>query len=231
MRLILLSSSFLSVFICVHLWLTFSFPILQRRASRVLARALWKTWPMLPDLLARYAPSDAHESAMTEKLRAFLESVKNPQDAFSRELAGDEALRGHVTGSAWIVNENRTRAVILHHAKLNKWVQPGGHCDDESDVLQVALREAREETGLEIAPLGGDIFDIDVHAIPEYWNTPSHFHYDIRFLFQADDAQAPILSSESRAVRWATLREAETLANSESVARMIRKTAKGSDGR
>ncbi len=179
---------------------------------------------MLSDLLARYAPSDAHESAMAARLRAFLETVKNSNDAFSRELAGEDAARGHVTGSAWIVNENRTRVVILYHAKLNKWVQPGGHCDVQSDVLQVARREAQEETGLDVTPLGAEIFDIDVHAIPEYWNTPSHFHYDIRFLFQADDAQTPIVSNESREVRWATLAEADELANSESVSRMIRKT-------
>ena len=182
---------------------------------------------MISELLARYQPADLHEAAMKTRLQTFLDSLPNHGAAFSREVNGEYSRGecGHITGSAWIVNENGTRAILLLHAKLQKWVQPGGHCDGESDAQQVAFREAREETGLQtLAPRSREIFDIDVHAIPEYWNTPRHFHYDIRFLFQADEHETPVVSHESREVRWTSLDEAESLAASESVARMIRKT-------
>lgn len=174
-------------------------------------------------LLQNYTPFDEHEAQMTAQLRAFLEGVASDA-VFGRDLAGEAPNWGHVTGSAWIVNEDASRVIMLYHAKLNKWVQPGGHCDGESDVLSVAMREAREETGLEVAPVTAEIFDIDVHRIPEYWNTPEHFHYDVRFLLRADSKTSPVVSHESRAVRWVSLEEAAQLSASTSITRMIEKT-------
>jgi hypothetical protein len=65
---------------------------------------------------------------------------------------------------------------------------------------------------------------VDVHEIPEYWNTPAHFHFDVRFLFEADENAQPVVSHESKAVRWVTLEEAEDLSGEESIKRMVRKT-------
>lgn len=178
----------------------------------------------LEELLSRYTPFDGHEAVMTGQLQAFLTGVNDSQEPFGRKLAGRKPHWGHVTGSAWIVNCDGLRVVLVHHAKLNRWVQPGGHCDGESDVLAVALREAQEETGLRVAPLQDGIFDIDVHLIPEYWNTPEHWHYDVRFLLRADDRMPPRVSDESHAVRWVTLQEAAMLNGGESVNRMVAKT-------
>jgi len=177
---------------------------------------------LLQSLLSRYAPFDETETAMKAQLTRFLERWSTP--AFARDLAGDETERGHVTGSAWIVNGDGSQVVLLHHAKLGIWVQSGGHCDGETDVANVALREAREETGLEVSLLDAGIFDLDVHRIPEYWNTPEHFHFDVRFLLQADGNRAPIVSDESREVRWVSLDEARALNNTPSITRMIEKT-------
>jgi 8-oxo-dGTP pyrophosphatase MutT (NUDIX family) len=176
---------------------------------------------MLLDQLKNYQPFDEHETRMAARLRRFLESAQNP---FARELAGQAPEHGHVTGSAWIVNPEYTQCVLLHHAKLGKWVQPGGHCDGDADVLNVAQREAIEETGLRVAPLQNGIFDIDIHEIPEYWNTPAHLHFDVRYLFVADPAQEIISNHESRGVRWLSLEEAGELSGEESVLRLIKKT-------
>ena len=178
----------------------------------------------LLQLLDRYTPFDENETAMVAQLRDFLLSLPEVADAFGRDLAGVAPHWGHVTGSCWIVNQDDTRVVLVHHAKLGRWVQPGGHCDDEGYVLAVALREAREETGLEVSSVSPAIFDVDVHPIPEYWNTPAHLHYDVRFLLRAYDTHSPVVSAESRAVRWVSMDEAEELSGSESVARMVKKT-------
>ncbi len=183
----------------------------------------------LVELLRAYTPWDAPEAAMTARLLAFLGDTPEGLNAFGRELAGIGTERGHVTGSAWIVNAASrnaagSRTVLVHHAKLGRWVQPGGHCDGDPDVPAVAMREAREETGLEVALLQSGIFDVDVHLIPEYWNTPAHWHFDVRFLLQADDEAAPCASAESRAVRWMPLEEAAALNPDASIVRMIGKT-------
>lgn len=176
------------------------------------------------DLLARYTPDDPGEAAMTARLRAFLAGLPDPRAAFGRAPAGSAPEWGHVTGSAWVVSPDGFRVVLVHHGKLNRWVQPGGHCDGDPDVLTVARRETREETGLDAAPLRSDIFDVDVHPIPAHGDTPAHIHYDVRFLLGADAAVAPVASAESHAVRWVTLNEAALLNSGASVARLIAKT-------
>jgi 8-oxo-dGTP pyrophosphatase MutT (NUDIX family) len=79
-----------------------------------------------------------------------------------------------------------SRFLLLRHRKLGRWLQPGGHLEsgDES-VFAAALREAREETGIESFefPIGEAILDVDVHPIPAHGPDPPHFHYDIRHLF------------------------------------------------
>lgn len=177
---------------------------------------------LLQTLLSQYKAFDETETAMAQHLARFLQRWSTP--AFARDLAGDETGRGHVTGSAWIVNRDGSQVVLLHHAKLGIWVQPGGHCDGETVVANVALREAHEETGLQVSLMDAGIFDVDVHRIPEYWNTPEHFHFDVRFLLQADENAAPIVSDESHEVRWVSLDEASALNSTPSVARMIEKT-------
>ena len=175
----------------------------------------------LSELLENHRPVDAHETAMVARLKAFL-SVEGAH--FGRDLAGTAPDWGHVTGSSWIVDESGENVVLVFHGKLQKWVQPGGHCEDESDVLSVAMREAREETGLDVRADGDVIFDVDAHEIPEYWNTPAHVHYDVRFLLRADLSQTPVVSEESRAVKWVSLDEAQKLSGERSVARMVEKT-------
>lgn len=158
---------------------------------------------------------------MVARLKQFL-AVEGAH--FGRDLAGAAPDWGHVTGSSWILDESGENVVLVFHGKLCKWVQPGGHCEDESDVLNVAMREAREETGLDVRADETAIFDVDAHEIPEYWNTPAHVHYDVRFLLRASVRQTPVVSDESGAVKWVSLDEADRLSGEDSIARMIDKT-------
>lgn len=171
---------------------------------------------ILLDLLEKHSPIDENELKMTNET---IEFVKINEDCFKREL-----LIGHVTGSAWIVNATRTHVLMMHHRKLNQWFQPGGHCDGDSDVLNVALKEANEETGLKnLKVVNGEIYDVDVHLIPERKGIPAHFHYDVRFLIEADMNEPLIVTEESNDLAWVSLEKIAVHNDSESIMRMARK--------
>ncbi len=168
-------------------------------------------------LLHVHQAFDAHEQQMLERLTAFVSAHEN---FYSRDL-----LVGHATASAWIVDDSNSHVLLLHHGKLNKWLQPGGHVEDDADILSASMREAREETGVDVQPLSEKIFDVDIHEIPARPNEPAHFHYDIRFLLVADRAAPLLVSSESKDLAWVAIDEIETLTQEESVLRMARKTS------
>jgi len=172
--------------------------------------------PLL-DLIERYRAEWPDEAAVAERVRAL---VAAHPDCFERRCAP-----GHVTGSAFVVSPDLRRCLLVHHRKLDRWLQPGGHADGEGDLAAVALREAREETGLaglSFATGSGEPlpFDLDVHQIPALGGEPAHEHHDVRFLLIADPAEPPRASDESHAARWFDLDE---LPAEESLARMARK--------
>ena len=132
---------------------------------------------------------------------------------------------GHLTGSAWIVSPDRTRVLLTHHRKLDKWLQLGGHADGDPDLLAVAWREAREESGLaNVRVAAPEIFDLDRHWIPERKHEPGHFHYDLRFVFEADPREPLAITHESKDLAWVALDRVTGLNSEESMARMVRKT-------
>ena len=132
---------------------------------------------------------------------------------------------GHLTGSAWIVSPDRRLVLLTHHLKLDKWLQLGGHADGEEDLQAVARREALEESGLvHVQPVGTGVFDVDRHWIPLRREDPGHYHYDLRFLFEADPRQPLAISTESKDLAWVELTRVMALNPEESMARMVRKT-------
>lgn len=133
--------------------------------------------------------------------------------------------RGHITGSAWIVNKDRDKALLTHHHKLNIWVQLGGHVEVTESVLQGAIREAHEESGLKsIRLLSEAVFDIDAHIIPESKKHSEHTHFDIRFMFEADEAEELVITPESKDLKWVEFSKIPSYTMEESVLRMVRKS-------
>lgn len=153
-------------------------------------------------------------------MQQFLELLKD-QRAYHRDH-----LPGHITGSAWIVNEDRTKTLLIHHAKLKRWLQPGGHADGEHDILNVARREAEEETGLkQLKVVRTEIFDLDIHPIPTRSDFTQHLHFDVRYLFEATEEEGLIISDESTDLKWFDLDLLESLTtNNSSIMRMVYKT-------
>jgi 8-oxo-dGTP pyrophosphatase MutT (NUDIX family) len=166
--------------------------------------------------LDHYRAQYADEGELIERFTNF---VKTYPDCFERSLDV-----GHVTGSAWLVNEPGTHVLLTHHRKLNMWIQLGGHADGDADVQRVALTEAREESGLaRIEPIGDTIFDVDIHAIPARGADPAHFHYDVRFAFRALGSDAFTVSDESHALAWCAIEQIPELTPEVSMHRMARK--------
>jgi 8-oxo-dGTP pyrophosphatase MutT (NUDIX family) len=176
----------------------------------------------LLSLLSAYVPSGPEDAAACRRIAEF---VRAHPDCFERSL-----LVGHVTGSAWIVDPARSRCLLTHHRKLDRWLQLGGHADGQSDALAVAMREAREESGLtSLRPVATSIFDCDVHAIPARGAEPPHWHHDVRFLFEADPEEPLVVSEESHDLAWVALDAVAALGTDESVLRMVAKSGTGTD--
>ncbi len=109
----------------------------------------------------------------------------------------------HFTASAWLVDSSCSRVLLTHHKKLNMWVQLGGHADGDSNLWDVAMREAKEESGLsDIGFISREIFDLDIHQIPIHAAVPAHEHFDCAFLMQSHSAHKTICSDESHELRW-----------------------------
>ncbi|NCF46894.1 MAG: NUDIX domain-containing protein [Alphaproteobacteria bacterium] len=121
---------------------------------------------------------------------------------------------------------DRRSTVLVHHKKLNRWLQPGGHADGNGNLFEVALHEAFEETGLDLpifTPVNSLIFDIDVQTIPKHGAKPAHMHYDIRYIFQLPDINLPG-NDQSCEVLFVPIEEVKEFNNTASVERMALKT-------
>jgi len=151
---------------------------------------------------------------------AMIQMIEASEDCFLRSR-----LAGHLTGSAWVVDPTRRRTLLTHHRKLDKWLQLGGHADGDGDLLAVALREAQEESGLRnLRVVAAELFDVDRHLIPARKTEPAHWHYDLRFMIEADPAEPLTVTHESKDLAWIEVAQVPSLNPEESMARMVRKT-------
>lgn len=171
----------------------------------------------LAQRLAQHTPFDDNEAQMLARIARFVAEYEN---CFERTLTV-----GHITGSAWIIDLDRRHALLTHHRKLDRWLQLGGHSDGDANTLNVALREGVEESGLQtLRPVSEAIFDVDVHLIPARKDEPDHYHYDVRFLLEADRNTPLVISAESKELAWVPLEQILTLNPDASIRRMMEKS-------
>ena len=174
-------------------------------------------------MLDAHQPADAKEARDIELIKRLIAEHPN--------IISPHCEGGHITASALIVDMESGRVLLHFHKRLKRWLQVGGHADFETDFAQVAMREAREETGLtdlsfyppavDAAPI-----DYDAHAIPERGDVPAHLHLDFRYLLVTRSASdlAPA-SGESTRFRWLRFEEALAAGDDidDSLKRLLRK--------
>jgi 8-oxo-dGTP pyrophosphatase MutT (NUDIX family) len=162
------------------------------------------------DILRNHTPDAGEE----QHLRDICDLIETHGD---RAFYRDHFTPGHMTGSGLLISADGSRVLMNHHKFLNIWICFGGHADGEKDILNVALREVIEESGIEdVEPVATSIFSVDVHGIPHNSkkNEPAHKHFDIRYLFRVRNASNENFaeSDESQSLRWCNYQEAKLLA-------------------
>ena len=154
------------------------------------------------EAIRAYRPFNEQEAADKALILSFLEN--NP-DAFFRTNR-----IAHMTASAWVVNPARDRVLMVYHRIYDSWSWTGGHADGDEDLANVALREVREETGVQSARLVSDeILSLEVLTVDghekrgEY--VSSHLHLNVTYLIEADEHDPlTVCEEENSDVRWFT---------------------------
>ena len=153
-----------------------------------------------------YRPWNEQERQDQAVILAFLE--RNP-DAFYRTN-----LLAHMTASAWVVNPQRSKVLMVYHRLYDSWSWAGGHADGEEDLLAVALREVREETGVQrLRPVTEDIYSLEVLTVDGHEKhgkyVPSHLHLNLTYLLEAEENQPlRVCEAENSGVAWFSLTDA-----------------------
>jgi 8-oxo-dGTP pyrophosphatase MutT (NUDIX family) len=174
---------------------------------------------ILQELLA-HAPATDAEAVDARRIARFAASTPSPMDRDRRE--------GHVVGSGLVVARDGSGVLLARHRTLERWLQFGGHAEEgESHPLDVALRETREESGLDhVVPAdpAHPLLDVDVHTIPASEGMPAHEHLDLRYLLVADpDADLDRADAELAAVEWLGWEAALDRSGEPGLERMLRK--------
>lgn len=170
--------------------------------------------------LACYQPWDNEELNELISFKNFIESNPSCFENTSKS--------GHITGSAIIVDSSFENILIIYSPKFSSWLQPGGHSDGEGNTFEVTKREIIEETGLKLfEPINNDdIFDLDIHFVPQTNFLPTHKHYDIRFLFKASMNSNLKINQEATKIEWVPIKNVQNYQINKTLIRPLNKLNK-----
>ncbi len=164
---------------------------------------------MLKELINNYKPYNEQEINDKEIMLKFIDDNDN-------YLIRDNKI-GHFTASAWVINKDKTKVLMIYHNIYNSWAWTGGHADGEEELLQVALREVTEETGIKnIKPINQDIHSLEIIPVDGHIKknkyVSSHLHFNITFLIEADELEPlTIKEDENSGVKWVDIKKAVSL--------------------
>lgn len=160
----------------------------------------------LTEAIRAFRPENEQEEADKKDILAFLAANEN---AFTRDN-----IIAHMTASAWVVNHDRTKVLMVYHKIYDSWSWTGGHADGEENLLAVALREVTEETGVSsVTPVSDDIFSLEILTVDGHEKhgsyVPSHLHMNVTYLLEADEEEPlTVCEDENKGVAWFGLDEA-----------------------
>ena len=159
-------------------------------------------------LLADYSPFDEQEEKDRELMLRYLDQF---DDLFKRENQ-----LAHFTASSWVVNRDRTKVLMVYHNIYQSWAWMGGHMDGETDFLATAIRETKEETGIEqVTPISQELFSLEILSVDGHVKNckqvGTHVHLNLTYLLEADETQqTSVKPDENSGVAWMGLEEALT---------------------
>lgn len=139
-------------------------------------------------------------------------------DLFDDVLTRDNEF-GHFTASAWVVNKERTKVLMIYHNIYKSWAWTGGHADGESNLLETAIRELKEETGVKnVKVLDDDIFSLEIVCVNGHVkrgkHVSSHVHLNLTYLLEADEKEElKIKEDENKGVMWVNIEDVEKVTN------------------
>lgn len=151
-------------------------------------------------MLKQYKPYNMQEERDKTEILRRLES--------GEELFERDNLSAHFTASAWVVNQDRTKVLMAYHNLYDSWAWLGGHADGERNLLKVAIKEVKEESGLtNVTPVTEVIYSVEILAVDGHYKkgeyVPSHLHLNVTYLLEADDSESlKIKPDENSQVGW-----------------------------
>lgn len=171
--------------------------------------------------IKEYIPYNEQEAADKETI---LYSIENFNNLLTRENP-----LAHITSSGYIVNKDRTKVLMIYHNIYNSWSWTGGHADGDGDLLHVAIKEAKEETGIKnVKALDNKIFSLDVLTVQAHIkkgkNISSHLHLSVAYLLEADENdELTIKEDENSGVQWIPIDEISKYSTEENMIKLYEK--------
>ncbi|QLY80299.1 NUDIX hydrolase [Clostridium intestinale] len=163
------------------------------------------------EAIKNYKPYNEQEEKDKKLIEYYIDNFKNILTR-ENELA-------HLTSSAFILNKDKSKVLMIYHNIYDSWAWTGGHADGEEDLLVVALKEAKEETGIKkVTPITSDIFSLEILPVTGHYKrekyVSAHLHLSVTYLLEADENEELIIKpDENSGVKWIPIDEVAKVSN------------------